>query len=907
MQTVHRSLETISSMFSVFEKDQVLTHDQLNSVSDYLEDQDRLNRLYLTGAGVVAGLRPSLSGQQVQISKGLALTTDGDLLVLSKNAVFDRFRLYGVNAPEYAPFHPGGNALTLYELVAVGESVVDALPLSQFASTAGDPLSSFVVVFYMESYLKDDDICSGTDCDNLGKEAMHTPRILLVANSEAAGLLPDVATADKLADTLLPIAIPRVKLGTSINTTAQFATPYRNACNTLHNSIVQTLDLALQHGSPLFAEVISAASVNGAKSNLNALKQAFSNRHIGIQYYYSALTDIAAAWNEFQRALIGHRQWLCPDSMTFAKHVLLGELVSNDEPVLRTPYYPSPAQDHDGQRQHLSFLLKRTLLLAQHADVPNTLSNIACTPECHQQSAVGERAVPHYFRAAAQPEIFRHWNYALFQKDRGLENYGYSAASLGASGPSANPLNFFIDQFGHFRIEGHIGKSAATTYASLKQLFANENLPVALQAVMLTVDHKNLFIKPKWQFSDLHRFHQVLRQDLVFQMDDVQKFSKTFKANVVDSVDRSLIVDSPNSSEAVRLKDTANTMDNQLVENTAVLKESLSKKYIDFREQQSWRSDLNKTMSVAGDYKFQLSNVVKTEFVTPFDSLISSPHIQWLDWVDLLIKDKDEKREKKATFPGFVKRNPGLSHTGGGPRGGTFVVVYDTSGVIVGDLSLPYWLEEDEDDAMDEPTLPRPNIKPGLVIDKGISLLPPRTKVVKDWFKVDIEPDWTTKLNQHVGYFDVFKNSITTMGEVFTNLEKRTIDIKNVKPSVSNQALDLLLKEQQVKAEKIELMRNQMLDVDMPDDKRTNLKEGIKKAEAELAKSLEETTRFVAANNLDLTAGGDGQKAMTMVKTQSSSLVDSTAIKNFNSGVDKLGREFSGNASFGKVFGVLKI
>ena len=88
-----RILQQITNNYSIFEKDQVLTERQLNSVTDYLNDQTRLTRLYLLGVGVIAGLRVSLSGKVIEIAKGFGITTDGDLLHYADDTVFDRFQI----------------------------------------------------------------------------------------------------------------------------------------------------------------------------------------------------------------------------------------------------------------------------------------------------------------------------------------------------------------------------------------------------------------------------------------------------------------------------------------------------------------------------------------------------------------------------------------------------------------------------------------------------------------------------------------------------------------------------------------------------------------------------------------------------------------------------------------------
>jgi hypothetical protein len=65
MAQILRSLDVISSGYSVFEKDRALTHDQLNSVTDYLDDQSRLTRTNLLGVGIVWGLRVTQQGNNV--------------------------------------------------------------------------------------------------------------------------------------------------------------------------------------------------------------------------------------------------------------------------------------------------------------------------------------------------------------------------------------------------------------------------------------------------------------------------------------------------------------------------------------------------------------------------------------------------------------------------------------------------------------------------------------------------------------------------------------------------------------------------------------------------------------------------------------------------------------------------
>ena len=91
---------------------------------------------------------------------------------------------------------------------------------------------------------------------------------------------------------------------------------------------------------------------------------------------------------------------------------------------------------------------------------------------------------------------------------------------------------------------------------------------------------------------------------------------------------------------------------------------------------------------------------------TPIDKCVILPLLTSLYsqcWANQLLwikKKYDEIEESPAqgiTFPQYVHKHPGIEHIGGVPKGGTFIVVYETSGEIsspgdeiVADFCLPY-------------------------------------------------------------------------------------------------------------------------------------------------------------------------------------------------------------------------
>src|SRR5262245_35941043 len=125
-----RSLDDVSKGYKIFEKDQVLTEEQLNKLADYLDDQQRLTRVALLGVGIFCGLRLSVANNTVTLTKGVGVTTDGDLLRVPADLAYKRFRAYDETAPVYAPFYDGANMRKVFELV--GDDVNTAATLDKF-------------------------------------------------------------------------------------------------------------------------------------------------------------------------------------------------------------------------------------------------------------------------------------------------------------------------------------------------------------------------------------------------------------------------------------------------------------------------------------------------------------------------------------------------------------------------------------------------------------------------------------------------------------------------------------------------------------------------------------------------------------------------------------------------------
>lgn len=235
-------LHQITPDYRAFVDDQVLTSGQLNEFLDYFEDQQRLTRICLNGVGIACGFEVSLNAatKTIAITPGCGITTDGDLIkllvdakktqiddestqnltykTLAKEAIhYTHFRSFEDDFAQYEAFRTTSSnsdtnaTIPLYELVPKGSSKTTDKALTTL------DLTDKIVVLYLESYAKTPDICTETNCDNLGEQHVQKLKVLLVEEKDINYLLANDNIYRKY-DTLdvykklAPIKMPRVLL-----------------------------------------------------------------------------------------------------------------------------------------------------------------------------------------------------------------------------------------------------------------------------------------------------------------------------------------------------------------------------------------------------------------------------------------------------------------------------------------------------------------------------------------------------------------------------------------------------------------------------------------------------------------------------------------------------------------------
>ncbi|HEY9698918.1 MAG TPA: hypothetical protein V6D10_16765 [Trichocoleus sp.] len=887
MSQILNSLAQITNQYSIFEANQVLTHAQLNTIANYLTDQERLSRNKLLGVGIVDGLRVSLQNNMITVTSGIGLTTDGDLLYFNQATEFDRFKIYDDSMPRYAPFFTENVMIPVYELVPKGVEDDRAISLEEFASNSETTLESMVALLLMESYIKDDDLCSGTDCDNLGQDCINTQKLLIIPSTQVDGLRQAIATPGQAFDQLNDVTIDRPKVS-ALTSTTQLAQIYRDQCTNIHNKLIAEFSTLWTHVAPFLGDVFADNPTGFWETQLNTIRSQFGSTTSGIQYYYDFLKDVAETYNEFRDRLFGEMTWSNPDIDAFPKHLLLGSL-SNDaqSESNRTGFYPSPLVSQTVEQcNHLKFLAQKLDLLIRFFQIP-TRGNVPVriTPSQSEDRSLEERAIPYYYDIS-RSSLHLAWNYRLQQRRMAAYNYSYHAGLQSgyiARGGAADPFNAQLGKFSFFRIEGHLGKNVTLVKRDLEQTIADNNLPFTVQAVLLGSDRTRIEKRPGIRYSDLHRFHQVLRQDALYQLSSVENFSQRFTAKVNTSV----AADENGANDKKRIAEQSNTT---ITTKAVDARNKLNLSYSQYRNNDTWKADLTDVLSAAGQFKYGVGDVIRTEFTTPFDAMISNTHLQWIDWLDDLIKKKEDKDDEKLLFSKFMTQHPSMEHFGGVSRGGTFVLVHDEQKNIVADFMLPYYVCESVDEE-DEPEIPRPGIRPDWSnIDNGIRVLPSRDKLLKDFdrnFRRDFDSVITDKVNVQQKYAEIYKEYIESATKIFTTIDPRRLQTK-IDRSFTDALLDAQTIDAQAKRRKLDLLRERAGQEDLPEANRRILNDQILVAQEELGRSVKEMATYVATFNVDVSVGSEGYLAMNEVSNHLGSITSQEIRADVRSGLSNL-------------------
>lgn len=847
-----RRLEAVTTDYAVFERDQVLTHDQLNSLAEYLDDQGRLTRTQLLGVGIVGGLQANVGKGAITVAKGVGVTTDGDLLGLPAERRFTHFVPYDESAPAYEPFYVEGKMLPLLELLpANSNDKREGRPIEEL----NDRLKDFVVLAFMESYENDPDLCTGGDCDNRGRMAHNTQRFLLIGREAAEKLDSRLLTGADIARRLPRLVAARVQLGTtvkdkqSITTAEAFLARYRSACATTLGDVQKAIS-ALQRA---FGRVWPDDLPTPTRwlATLERIDKSVGESRLGVQYYHAFLKDLVATWGDLRDALFADDGVLCPEAGAFPKHLLLGSLA--DSSLLRTGSYPAPwLVGGTASRQRLAFLLgKMTTMIASFALPAMARPLPKIIPSKSDYFPLERRAVPCYYAAGRGDAIRRQWNEPRLRREESDDNFGYHWTPV-PGGEGDDPFERDLGEHDFFRIEGHLGMKVEDAEPAIERLVRQRNLPIAVMSVQLHNRRDLVFRGPKFKKNSLHSLHYLLRKDIASHLSESLEFSNRLIGDI-KAAGNAILKPGGNVLNADRVRpmeEARTTLERAKTdlfgadEQSGMLGARTYKAFTQVTG--NWKAPFDEAVLGATRAKAGLGDIIRNDTMSPVDSIFGSKSHLWVDWLGDILKKREEDQKDRLLFTNMIAEHPGLTHSGGAAPGGTFVLCYDDSGAVIGDLALPYWLDDNDESDREEPELRLPDIRARL--PEG--LLP--VKVIKP-FELSLDEFKFNKIIPEIrlqeNYSQFFRDSLASLSDILK--APGNVRVPGGLVDTGDAFLNDLMRDMENKRKQLEDLRDYVDTGRLTGTMREQVEARIRDIEGALADAVGAATRYAATEAPD--------------------------------------------------------
>nr|WP_294924154.1 hypothetical protein [uncultured Flavobacterium sp.] len=487
-------LTTITGHYHSYVADQMLTHYQLNESIDYFDDQNRLNRIFLTGTGIVCGFQVSTNADydRIKITQGTGITTDGDLIKLKKETNkplatlikqklfsidFDKidyksYKLFDNDKGNYAPFLDNSNViLPMWELLP---EKPDSTPLDSGESLLTNfvNLKDHVVILYLESYTKDATLCDEIDCSNKGGEEIFNLRVLLVSQNNADIIIGKNGFEERdflfnkydvyeKYSSLEELGVKKViPTFNSTSTTNQI----RQLFNTVVNDVSFRTDL-IANLTTVLSSFGYSAPLLGIINRINTLFTIdINNIPADIHYRYDLLKDVVATYKELKDLFIQLKSECNPPINSFPKHLFLG-IVENDNRFkeYRHQFYKTPILDHQNSTfNHFDSLVRRLESILKNYQI--TANVIKITPS-KAIGKLGLKSVPYYYNV--DDNLLHAWDFEKSKIYNHLSNFSYHTNNLLDSAYIKTPLQFSIDDHDFYRIEGYLNDSVDDVKAFL--------------------------------------------------------------------------------------------------------------------------------------------------------------------------------------------------------------------------------------------------------------------------------------------------------------------------------------------------------------------------------------------------------------------------------------------------------
>lgn len=688
-----------SITYPVFEPNQILTSTHLNNLKEYLDEENRLTRTKLSGYGIFCGLEigQSIPKDKISIKQGYGVTLEGYLIGLKDNNEYVKYKNY--NLPKDSSYNPWIKNKKQIEIIEIFTSNTQAKKTSALKDIPAGKLKNRVVVLFLESKDVELKSCTGTSCDHKGKKRDFEVKVLLINKGDLDEIILDnILKRDEKLDEInikrlhasLKELSPAITLK-EVTKSDPLAKGYKEVIEEYRKKITK----AIISAHTTYAGFLGLKDLD--LQPINDLK----NKHFDketIQYAYDFIKDLILAYDEFRLPAYELLRNCCPKIPLFPRHLMLGRLNGNkgsETEKYRNYFINAPiAPEHDQKMLKAQWLFKRILSLIEGFDIKaDPKTKIKITPSREDLFPLSERSIPYYYKNAAQ--LANLWNPDLGFKDKSKFHLSYNEDQYNKAPVVPHvktPLNYSIDEYPFFRIEGHLGHGYKAVINEINKMKDEHNLSFEIIALKLSDKLKTveLIDSCSWKdlqaiFLDLRNTYSRLLQDLITNLQNITKSEEYLK--ILEKLKHITKCIETFSLESAFGDEGYGNLVQHVIEFKLKVQQNLYKliheeiESISAEEFQTRQNAFKETIRLIEKF---LDHSIHVKLFTIYYSY--KWRIEYL------------KKNHLSIFSNFAQKYPGLDHQAGVPKGGTFIIVHNENtemdnskdAKVIFDFTLPY-------------------------------------------------------------------------------------------------------------------------------------------------------------------------------------------------------------------------
>ncbi|MFY7814670.1 MAG: hypothetical protein ACOVRK_05690, partial [Chryseobacterium taeanense] len=290
---------------------------------------------------------------------------------------------------------------------------------------------------------------------------------------------------EELFDQLPKIEAKRVILDADIVKASELKARFQNAITSVaelskgFGAIASNFNVSVNFGGQSLVDKLTALLYSSGGSRLE-----------DYQYRYDLLKDLIDTYNEIRGLVLHLNAECCPDINSFPKHLLLGRVGASLElgeyTLYRHGFYHSPVTTTDDENYERVVMLANRFVQKING-FQSYVGPVKITPS-NINVWLGDKAIPYYYNV--DKLLLNKWNYEKTKTDRETYNLSYHTDNLATDDFVQTPLNYNIDNYDFYRIEGHLGLPFETAVQNINDLKKQYGLAFDVAVLLLQENGK---------------------------------------------------------------------------------------------------------------------------------------------------------------------------------------------------------------------------------------------------------------------------------------------------------------------------------------------------------------------------------------------------------------------------------